>query len=121
MSDDVEEFVERRMRECRLAVDSEVKEIREDVKTLHARVDALAADVHRITIAVGDISSSLKTIAESLAKLSDLPVVWDRVKSFWMVTSWIQKNFFPLSVLIVLLVMLAADGGAIQLIKSLFQ
>lgn len=121
MSDGVEEFVERRMCKCRLAVDSEVKEIREDVKTLHARVDTLAADVHRITIAVGDISSSLKTIAESLAKLSDLPVVWDRVKSFWVVTSWIQKNFFPLSVLIVLLVMLANDGGLPQLLHGLFQ
>lgn len=115
---DAEECIDRRMRECRLAVDSEVKEIREDMRTLHARVDTLAADVHRITVAVGDISGSLRVIADSMAKMSDLPVIWDRLKSFWVVTSWIQKNFLPLSILIVLLVFAATNGGVVDLVKG---
>ncbi len=112
------EFVERRIRECKTAIDSDVRELREDMQKLHSRVDELAADVHRITIAVGDISSSLRVIAESMSKLSDLPIVWDRVKSFWVVTSWIQKNFLPLSVLIVLLALAASNGGVVDLVKG---
>ena len=116
MSD--EEYVDRRVRECKTSIDAEVHLLGADVQKLHARVDELAADVHRITIAVGDISGSLKVIAESMAKLSDLPIVWDRVKSFWVVTSWIQKNFLPLSVLIVLLIMLVTNGNALQMIQG---
>lgn len=115
---DPEEYINRRMRECRLEVDSEVKDVREDVRTLHSRVDTLAADVHRITIAVGDISGSLRVIADSMAKMSDLPVIWDRLKSFWVVTSWIQKNFLPLSILIVLLAFAATNGGVVDLVKG---
>lgn len=113
------DFIERRMRECKTSIDADVHALSADVQKLHIRVDDLAADVHRITIAVGDISGSLKVIAESMAKLSDLPVVWDRVKSFWAVSRWLQTNFLPLSVLIVLLVMLATDGGVVKMVRGM--
>ena len=113
------EFFERRMRECKAVVDADVNDLRTDMQKLHSRVDELAADVHRITIAVGDISTSLRVIAESMSELSDLPIVWDRVKSFWVVASWIQKNFLPLSVLIALLIFAATDGGIVDVVKGL--
>ena len=40
-------------------------------------MDELSADVHRITIAVGDISHSLRDIANAVSKLSDLPETWE--------------------------------------------
>lgn len=111
--------LERSMDECRAHVHARQGEMANDIKALHQRVDQLSADVHRITIAVGDISHSLRDIATAVSRLSDLPETWEKLKGFWAVVSWFRANVVSVATLVVLTILLLLNTNVAEILKGL--
>jgi hypothetical protein len=70
------------------------------------KIDALAADVHRLNISVADIAINSKSIASSLQAMTEVKEAYETFKGFARVMAWMRQNVVTVA-LIVAVVMFA--------------
>jgi len=70
-----------------------------DMTLIRTEMNILRSDVHRITVSTDKMSDSLELIAGSIAKLTDLPETWVKIKGFWSVVTWFKSNWFLFAIL----------------------
>lgn len=73
-----------------------------------------------ITLTIGDMRGSLRDIATSVTRLSDLPETWANVKGFWSVMSWLRQNLLVLLLVLVFVYYVISASGA-KLIDHVFR
>lgn len=88
-----------------------------DMTMLRGEVHDLRADVRALASSTQGIEESLRTIASSMQHMSDLPVVWSRIKGFWAVLSWIRSNALTMVFLAAVLVLAVRLASGVELFK----
>ena len=95
---------------CRDDVLSDLKNTKTELFELRAEVHELRTDVGGIRDSVNKMSSSLELIATSMAKLTDFPETWQKIKGFWAVVTWLKNNLLSILILLALVVYAIKSG-----------
>jgi hypothetical protein len=91
---------------CKGTINEDIHGVREDMSSASKKIDALAADVHRLNVSVADIAINSKSIASSLQSMTEVREAYETFKGFARVLHWMRQNVVTVA-LIVAIVMFA--------------
>ena len=84
---------------CKVRVDMDISNLHKDMTELRSDLSTIRADMRTLTASVGEIRTSLAAIADSIKAIADFPDTWTKVKGFWSVMQFLQKNWMLLAVM----------------------
>lgn len=115
-TDEIKQIVDARMASCKTKEDAEISSVRDGLDRLEMGLTALRndhhelrADVHRQTIAFQDIASSMREVADTMSKLTDLPEAWNALKGWYKVMQILRQNVLVIMLLVGIISYVAAN------------
>ena len=104
--DHMHRVVHEKVGACKADMYKDIHDLRADMSIASRKIDTLAADVHKLNISVTDIAISSKSIAASLATLTEVREAYDTLKGFASVMSWLRQNLVALALLVAIVLFL---------------
>ena len=97
--DHVHRVVHEKVDACKVDINKDIHALREDMSSASKKIDALAADVHRLNISVADIAINSKSIAASLQNMTEVREAYETFKGFARVLHWMRQNVVTVALL----------------------
>jgi hypothetical protein len=91
---------------CKGTINDDIHGLREDMSSAGKKIDALAADVHRLNISVADIAINSKSIAASLQSMTEVREAYDMFKAGGKFLKWLRENIVSIAILVAIVLFL---------------
>ena len=91
---------------CKVDINKDIHALREDMSSASKKIDALAADVHRLNISVADIAINSKSIAASLQSMTEVREAYDMFKAGGKFLKWLRENIVSIVIIVAIVLFL---------------
>lgn len=91
---------------CKGTINEDLHQLREDMSSAGKKIDALAADVHRLNISVADIAINSKSIAASLQSMTEVREAYDMFKAGGKFLKWLRENIVSIVIIVAIVLFL---------------